>query len=246
MTSGERVNYIFAVIISLALHVLLLVLALPFGALNGNTDVDVFSNGLMDISTVSEVSTKQSEKPVIEPAPPKALPEKKEIVNEKIDIATQKTPKKEEKKDENPREKMVKPESTVSKETVEKTSGGSNDGKTNQPSTKSLGDGSGMFSHKGLLKLRAPKAVENEGIKGDVTLRIVIETNGSIRQIDVLKGAEDVRLNQTAINYVRREWVFKPNAQPYRVDAVFSFKDSGAALYSLSGAETIVDGGSGR
>lgn len=106
---------------------------------------------------------------------------------------------------------------------------------------RSLGDGSGLVSRRGLVvsnRPTYPKDAENVGIEGDVSLRIMVLPDGSLEEPRILQSSGDKRLDQAAINFVKQEWAFKPNPEPYYIDVVFVFKMHVPVSYRFLNSQT--------
>jgi TonB family protein len=94
-----------------------------------------------------------------------------------------------------------------------------------------------IASRKGSL-VYPHKALE-EGKEGDVRLRVVLDSNGHIEKLVIIKSAGDPLLDKAALNFVRRCYQFKPYEEKYQVDLVISFRISNDAPVNKSlNAET--------
>lgn len=85
-----------------------------------------------------------------------------------------------------------------------------------------LGDGSGMIIGFGQPPYY-PKNAENEGVEGTVLVRVFINKDGILENTEVKKKSGDLRLDNAAVNSLKREWIFKPNTEDYYIDILFSF-----------------------
>ncbi len=261
MTRIERQNYRIAMILSAFLHGLLLLVAIPVGVLDGNTSLDTYSAGLIDLEAgikeaASEIRTiPQPAKPRTVPAPKTVAAEKRPVPvperpTQSVEKAVEKPkplekPKPEEKAE---RAEPVKPETAQPEPTAPASSSAENaggngtasGGTREMPAVKSLGDGSGMFSKRGLVKRPTyPKNAMNEGKEGDVVLRVLVHANGTIEEIEIRQSSGDTRLDKSALDFIRREWQFNPNDQPYYVDVMMLFRLQAPTVeYRLLGAKT--------
>ncbi|HBF38912.1 MAG TPA: hypothetical protein DDW50_16530, partial [Firmicutes bacterium] len=93
-----------------------------------------------------------------------------------------------------------------------------------------LGFGEGMVTVLGPLP-SYPKNAMNEGKEGNVALRILVNADGSLGNIEPRQLSGDLRLDNAAIYAIKRTWKFKPTTQSYHIDLVFSFNiDTGVSM----------------
>lgn len=86
----------------------------------------------------------------------------------------------------------------------------------------SLGDGAGMVIGFG-RKPSYPKNAVNEGVEGEVLVRVLISKDGVIESTEFIKPSGDSRLDNAAANSLQREWTFKPNTEAYYIEMMFTF-----------------------
>lgn len=109
---------------------------------------------------------------------------------------------------------------------------------------QSLGDGSGMFSRKGVMVRPVyPKNSQNEGVEGDVTLRVLVSPEGILEDVETIQSSGDSRLDRSAEDFITREWRFNPNVEAYYIDVVIMFRISELPKYQLLGSQTRLSGG---
>ncbi len=73
-----------------------------------------------------------------------------------------------------------------------------------------------------------PKNALNEGIEGDVVVRLLVKPDGTLESIDFVKHASDARLDQAVINRIKRDWKLKQWPVAYMLELGFTFRlDSG-------------------
>jgi protein TonB len=85
-----------------------------------------------------------------------------------------------------------------------------------------LGNGEGKVFRLGALPLY-PKNALNEGIEGEVILRILVLQDGGLERVDVLESSGDVRLDKASFQAINR-WQFKPESRNYYIDLGFVFR----------------------
>lgn len=88
----------------------------------------------------------------------------------------------------------------------------------------SLGDGAGMVIGFG-QKPSYPKNAVNEGVEGEVLVRVHIKMDGTLEGTEFIKRSGDSRLDNAAINSLNKNWTFKPNAEAYYIEIMFTFID---------------------
>ncbi len=86
----------------------------------------------------------------------------------------------------------------------------------------SLGDGVGMVLGFG-EKPSYPKNAENEGVEGEVLVRVLITKDGAIESTEFIKRSGDSRLDNAAFDSLNRKWTFKPNTEDYYIEIKFTF-----------------------
>lgn len=247
MTLSERRNYRIAVAGSILFHGILL-FCLSYGSLSGvnGTDLEIHSASLVAIAQESSprpVARTRAVKPQaaanrrIEtaPEPVRAKPAPKPEPPKPPKPATPKPT-----AEPNP-ESAPSPKKMPTVQEDQSEVGGSTSSNVSSESSRSLGDGSGLVGRRGVIRSNNPtypKAAENVGIEGNVTLRITVLPDGSHGGIEVLDSSGDDRLNRAAINFVQREWTFKPNPERYTIDVVFSFKIHEPVSHRFLNAQT--------
>jgi TonB family protein len=100
-----------------------------------------------------------------------------------------------------------------------------------------LGDGSGMVIGYGRPPYY-PKNAENEGIEGQVLVRVFVTKDGILENTEIKEKSGDLRLDNAAVNSLKREWIFKPNTADYYIDILFSFTMDSRPGYKLVNSAT--------
>ncbi len=235
MKLNERNNYIIALMFSLAFHALLLVLFVSGYLTSQVNELETFPVGMVEIAKGSPdgglgmagLSPEESgNTPVIPDAPAQKNQEKdKSAVKPQIlpKASAENTvliPKKEKS------EPLAVPgengNPAGSGSTGDQGTGGSGGG-AGKP--LGFGSGEGMVTVLG-PKPSYPKSAMNEGIEGNVALRIWVKADGNLEDIQASPSATDSRLVNAAVLSIKRAWKFKPVTQNYYIDLVFSFHDS--------------------
>lgn len=273
MTRIERQNYRIAVVLSIFLHGLLFFIVFPAGVFDGNTTLDTYSAGLIDLAGSTEDVAAEVQ-PLPEPVKPQAVSAPKVASSEKRPAPVPERPVRRDEKTvekpkpaENPKPveesktleksktpekpeqvERVKPEPPQPEPASPKAAASENGGgggigpgeNQGKPPVKSLGDGSGMFSKRGLVRQPTyPKNALNEGKEGDVVLRVLVSANGTIEGVEIRQPSGDSRLDKSAQDYIRKEWHFNPNDQSYYVDVLFMFRIQAPMVdYRLLGSKT--------
>lgn len=199
MTVSERRNYQVAVLFSIILHLSLMLIIFPVQLLSIPAGVEEVAVGIYEFT----------------PAEPQAITTmtEPEVV---IEI-------------EKPLSKPVpsRPKPVVQTNQQPKT-GGLNQNPSPIESTPkgpvSLGDGTGMVLGFG-AKPSYPKNAENEGVEGEVLIRVFITKDGVIESTRFIKRSGDSRLDNAAAKSLEREWTFKPNTEDYYIDIMFTFSN---------------------
>ncbi|MGI6038362.1 MAG: TonB family protein [Limnochordia bacterium] len=74
-----------------------------------------------------------------------------------------------------------------------------------------------------------PKGPQHEDITGEVELTVLVDEQGQIVAVDVVRPSPDPRLDQVARRTVAETWGFRPARQAYRVGVLINFhKDQNA------------------
>ncbi len=235
MKLNERNNYIIALMFSLGFHALLLVLFVSGYLTSQVNQLETFPVGMVEIAKGSPdgglgmagpLPEGSGNTPVVPDAPVQKNQEKdKTAVKPQVlpKVPAENTvliPKKEKS------EPLVVPGKNGNPAgpgvTVNQGTGGSGGG-----SGKPLGFGSGegMVTVLG-PKPSYPKSAMNEGIEGNVALRILVKADGNLENIQVSPSTTDSRLVNAAVLSIKRTWKFKPVTQNYYIDLAFSFHDS--------------------
>lgn len=211
MTLSERRNYRVAILVSIIFHLSLMLIAFPMGLLSLPSGVEEVAVGLYEFTGPEEEL--------------QAAPSEQEVI-----VKTEKS--------------KPKPSSSPAKSIVQ-TGPEPKNGPSNQiskpgedlPKTPiNLGDGSGMIIGFGQPPTY-PKNAENEGVEGTVLVRVFINKDGILENTEIKKKSGDLRLDNAAVNSLKREWIFKPNTEDYYIDILFSFTmDSGPGYKLVSSA----------
>lgn len=197
MTVSERRNYQVAVLFSIILHLSLVLIVFPVQLLSIPAGVEEIAVGIYEfIPAEPQAITTAPEPEVaieIEKPLPKPVPSRPKPV-----VQTNQQP---------------KPEGlNQTPSPIESTPKG----------PVSLGDGAGMVLGFG-EKPSYPKNAINEGIEGEVLIRVHIKADGTLEGTEFIKRSGDSRLDNAAANSLKREWTFKPNAEDYYIDIMFTF-----------------------
>ncbi len=73
-----------------------------------------------------------------------------------------------------------------------------------------------------------PKNALNEGVEGDVVVRLLVKADGTLEGIDFVKHASDARLDQAVLNRIKRDWKLKQWPVAYLLELGVTFRlDSG-------------------
>lgn len=75
-----------------------------------------------------------------------------------------------------------------------------------------------------------PKEVANEDVEGTVWLKILLEVNGDIHDVEVVQTSGDDRLDEAAINTIKNEWSFKSYPYIYKIELKICFKDGDSTI----------------
>ncbi len=234
MKLNERNNYIIALMFSLGFHALLLVLFVS-GYLTSQVDqLEAFPVGMVEIAKGSpdgglgmagSLPEESGNTPVVPDAPGQKNQEK-----DKAAVKPQVLPK-------------TSAENTVLIPKKEKSEPFAVPGKNANPAGAGdagnqgtggsggggkplgFGSGEGMVTVLGPLP-SYPKSAMNEGVEGNVALRILVKADGNLEDVQASPSATDSRLVNAAVLSIKRAWKFKPVTQNYYIDLVFSFHDS--------------------
>lgn len=196
MTVFERRNYQVAVLFSIILHLSLVLIVFPMQLLSVPDGVEEVAVGIYEfIPSEPQTITKPEPEAVIkiEKLPSKPVPNRPKPV-----VQTNQQPKTGGMKQD------IKPTEIPAKGPV------------------SLGDGAGMVLGFG-QKPSYPKNAINEGVEGEVLVRVFITKDGVIESTEFIKRSGDSRLDNAAANSLKREWAFKPNTEDYYIDIMFTF-----------------------
>jgi protein TonB len=80
-----------------------------------------------------------------------------------------------------------------------------------------------MVLNQGTLP-RYPKNAMNEGVEGEVKVRVFVDVGGGLEKADLLETSGDFRLDKVTVSSLERGWKFKPETEKYYIDLVFSFR----------------------
>lgn len=199
MTVSERRNYQVAILFSIILHLSLVLIVFPMQLLSIPAGVEEVAVGIYEfIDSEPQVVTIEPEPEVVvkpEKTRPKPIP-----VQTKPTVQT------------SPKPKNGQP--NQDSKLVEKPPKG----------PTSLGTGLGMVIGFG-QKPTYPKDADNEGVEGEVLIRVLVKKDGSIENTEFRKRSVDSRLDNAAVDSLKRAWSFKPNTDEYFIDIMFSFAD---------------------
>lgn len=212
MTVSERRNYQVAILFSIIFHLSLALIVFPMQLLSIPSGVEEMAVGIYEFAGS-------------EPEIPATDPEPELIV-----------------KAEKPKPKPVPSPAKPVLQTGPKPKNGQPD-QISKPGLDfpkapiSLGDGSGMVIGFGQPPYY-PKNAENEGVEGEVLVRVLIKKDGTVENTEIKKKSGDSRLDNAAVNSLRREWIFKPNTEDYYIDILFSFTMDSRPSYKLVNSAT--------
>ncbi len=212
MTVSERRNYQVAVLFSIILHLSLVLIVFPMQLLSVPPGVEEVAVGIYEF-TGSEpelVTTAPETEVAIEPVKPRPKP-----ISSQPKPAVQNG---QQPKNGQPNQN-VKPVENLPK------------------ASTSLGDGSGMVIGFGQPP-GYPKNAENEGVEGEALVRVFVKKDGAFEFAKLINSSGDSRLDNAAVNSVKREWVFKPNTEDYYLDIMFSFSKNSRPDYKLVNSAT--------
>ena len=100
-----------------------------------------------------------------------------------------------------------------------------------------MGTGEGMVAESGAPP-SYPKNAMNEGVEGEVRIKILVRSNGSLEEVLLSHSSGDSRLDRTVINSFRQNWHFKPSLQNYYIDLSVSFKLKSGIIIKFINSET--------
>lgn len=245
MKLNERNNYIIALIFSLGFHALLLLLLVSGYLVSKPSHLETFPVGMVEIAKGSPdgglgMMASLPEKPTGEYVNTPVVPNPSIQSNHEKDKTVMKpqvspkTPPKDAaiipKKDQN------QPIAVPSKSTNPAEAGGSGNQETGGNGKAGSGKPFGFPSEEGLITQLGPlpsypKSAMNEGIEGNVSLRVLVKADGSLEDIHANPLPADSRLVNAAVSVIKRSWKFKTVGQNYYIDLVFSFHiDSGVTM----------------
>lgn len=252
MTSIERHNYQIAVIVSLVFHGMLLLAffllepkpvaldSYPVGMVEVGRDPDNLPPRPDAITGVSQDSPKNtgngnpksdSSKPgTMKHSSEKPLQQQK--TNEGI---TGEKPRTGDPMEDKP---TIEPKTETSQ--IKPGEPGNNSNETKTPPVEepiSFGSGEAMVARLGTLP-PYPKNAMNEGKEGEVTVRILVQSSGNLDKVLLLHSSGDSRLDNTTINSITRNWLFKPAAKDYLIDLVFGFNLKSGVTVKFIRSET--------
>ncbi|MGE5606920.1 MAG: TonB family protein [Bacteroidota bacterium] len=211
----ERRNYQVAVLFSIILHLSLMLIVFPMQLLSISDGVEEVAVGIYEfVPSEPEVITAASE-PEVAIELEKPLP--KPVPNRPKPVAQT-----------NQQPKTGQPNQSPNPANMPK-------------GPISLGDGAGMVIGFGQVP-NYPKNAENEGVEGQVLVRVLVKMDGTLESAELTKSSGDSRLDKAAVNSLKREWLFKPNTEDYYIEIMFSFADSNVQ-YKLIKSETRPQGG---
>lgn len=220
MIVSERRNYQVAILFSFILHLSLVLIAFPMQLLSIPDGVGEVAVEIYEFTpTEPQVTTTAPKKPEVVVGPEKPLP--KPVSNRSEPAVQSELQPKVGKPNVNP-SLTPKPVENLPKGPV------------------SLGDGSGMVMGFG-SKPSYPKDAQNEEVEGEVLVRVLIKKDGAIEAIEPIKSSGDSRLDNAALNSLKREWVFKPSIEDYYVDILFTFEEYNSS-YKLIKSATRPEG----
>ncbi len=199
MTVSERRNYHVAILFSIILHLSLVLIIFPMQLLSIPAKVEEVAVGIYEfVDSEPEVMTSGPDPEITiktDKPKPKPIPSPTKPV-------IQTNPKL---KDGQPSQNS-KPTENIPKVPI------------------SLGDGSGMVLGFG-QKPSYPKNADNEGVEGEVLIRVLLRKDGTIEKVEFKKRSGDSRLDNAAKDSLTREWLFRPNTEDYFIEILFSFID---------------------
>ncbi|HEX3046112.1 MAG TPA: TonB family protein [Bacillota bacterium] len=247
MIKNERRDYQIAILGSLVFHVLLFLIYFPNGLKQPEMNLKTYPVGMVTLSSGSSglESETQFQTQVFEKSPPQpgVKPENQPIREEPLKKVPD-PPKT------NPPERSIatadgpaadRPNSTGKAITPvpEGNSGGAS-GPTGAGSgsggPRSLGNGEGKVFQLGPLP-PYPKNALNEGIQGEVSLRVLVLSNGEMEKIELRNSSGDSRLDNAAQRAIK-SWRFQPESEAYYIDIVFVFDLENGVSIRFIKAET--------
>jgi TonB family protein len=234
MNLTERGNYMIAILISLAFHLLLLILFIPGYLASKSTSLETYPVGLVEIAPGSPDDSNgmmgSLPNDTVQ-APPNASknPEDKPQVKGKIvtkpNVDSKSPPESAiilPKKDGSATADDSSKKIALKGPQVGDNQGTGGNGTVNTGKPQGFGTGEGMVTVLGPLP-PYPKNAINEGKEGEVALRILVKADGSLEQVNLTKSSGDLRLDKAAASTIQRSWKFKPVTKDYYIDLVFSF-----------------------
>jgi TonB family protein len=248
MKLNDRSNYMIAVVFSLVFHLLLVLLFVSGYLASKSSHLETFPVGMVEIAKGSPdgmIGMTGTSPEKAENAPTVKEPEKNDKDKETANLKPKIIPKMPStdalligKKEGN------KPIDIPTKGPSANGSGNAGNGeaagngKPGSGKPFGFGSGEGMVTVLGPLPSN-PKNAMNEGKEGDVALRILVKADGSLENIQLGQLSGDTRFDNAAISVIKRTWKFKPVAQNYYIDLVFSFRiDSPVASLKFINAES--------
>jgi protein TonB len=244
MKLNERNNYIIALMLSLGFHALLLLLFISGYLASKPAHLETFPVGMVEIAKGSPdgevgMTGPLPEKPgsvqanipaVPNPPAPKNQEKEKNAVKPQVSPKTPPEPaimipKKDKNEPAAVPSKNSNPTGPVG--TGNPDTGGNGKAGTGKP--LGFGSGEGMVTVLGPSP-SYPKSAMNEGVEGNVTLRILVKADGSLEDVHVDSSLTDSRLVNAAVSSIKRNWKFKTVTQNYFIDLVFSFHDSEVSM----------------
>ncbi|NLW47708.1 MAG: TonB family protein [Firmicutes bacterium] len=212
MTVSERRNYQVAVLFALIFHLSLALVVFPMQLLTISSGVEEMAVGIYELSDFELEDQATEAKPELivkaEKQKPKPIPSPAKPVVHA-----------------NPKPKNGQPDQIVKP------------GTEHLNSPIGLGDGSGMVIGFGRPPYY-PKNAENEGSEGQVLVRVFVKKDGSLEKTEIKEKSGDLRLDNAAVNSLKREWIFKPNTEDYYIDILFSFSMDSRPGYKLIDSAT--------
>jgi TonB family protein len=248
MIKNERRDYQIAILGSLIFHLLIFLLYFPNGLLRQEMNLKTYPVGMVNLSKgpgalepetqiQTQVIAKNPPQPVVKPqdqpirqeplkdpqTPKTNLPDSISTADGPATDAPHST---------------GKPITPIPGETSGGTTAqageGSGPGDSSQP--RDLGDGNGKVFQMGSLP-PYPKNALNEGVQGEVGLRVLVFGNGQIEKIELRNSSGDSRLDNAAQRAVKN-WRFQPESDAYYIDIVFAFDLKNGVSIRFIKAET--------
>ena len=233
MKKTERNYYRIGICVSLVFHMLLLFAYFPVRLQPQSMAMETFSVGMVELSQgsrqsqnrviVKDTSPKNKispqprapqQKPEQSPKTKTALPGKEKQISPEPKVPGNPIPK-----------QVTNPSPTESNtdNSNSKTPGDNGSEKAKEFQPVGMGSGEGMVAEYGAPP-SYPKNAMNEGVEGEVRIRVLIRPNGSLEEVLLSHSSGDSRLDRTVINSFRQNWHFKPSLQNYYIDLSISFK----------------------